>query len=270
MSSLHEVMQQITKCRKAGEVSYSNFYPGESMDTEYQMTAGEKTVVFWRQKEGVFRVYFHAADLEELKVLLKETPEHAVIDYLCREGAAPFEAIEEGGYHHYATYLKRQIQVEAEEKVPEGKMAKLLYDMYQPDCAKYAVESDVPQIYELLLENFDLQADHIPSEDDLLQIVKEKEVMIYKIGDKIECFFIYRREGKKLYCAFSYNHASADILYSIERQAGDHERQTQQLTHGDNASQQITQLGIGHAHKLNEEADDAVTHHKHTHKRALG
>ena len=70
MSSLHEVMQQITKCRKAGEVSYSNFYPGESMDTEYQMTAGEKTVVFWRKKEGVFRVYFHTADLEELKVLL--------------------------------------------------------------------------------------------------------------------------------------------------------------------------------------------------------
>ena len=62
MSSLHEVMQQITKCRKAGEVSYSNFYPGESMDTEYQMTAGEKTVVFWRKKEGVFRVYFHTAD----------------------------------------------------------------------------------------------------------------------------------------------------------------------------------------------------------------
>ena len=42
MSSLHEVMQQITKCRKAGEVSYSNFYPGESMDTEYQMTAGSR------------------------------------------------------------------------------------------------------------------------------------------------------------------------------------------------------------------------------------
>ena len=59
------------------------------------------------KKEGVFRVYFHTADLEELKVLLKETPEHAVIDYLCREGAAPFGAIEEGGYHHYATYLKK-------------------------------------------------------------------------------------------------------------------------------------------------------------------
>ena len=71
MSSLHEVMQQITKCRKAGEVSYSNFYPGESMDTEYQMTAGEKTVVFLAKKKGVFRVYFHTADLEELKVLLK-------------------------------------------------------------------------------------------------------------------------------------------------------------------------------------------------------
>lgn len=123
MSSLHEVMQQITKCRKAGEVSYSNFYPGDSMDTEYQMVAGKKTVVFWRKKEGVFRVYFHTADLEELKVLLKETPEHAVIDYLCREGDAPFEAIEKGGYHHYATYLKRQIQVEAEEKIPEGKVA---------------------------------------------------------------------------------------------------------------------------------------------------
>lgn len=58
MSSLHEVMQQITKCRKAGEVSYSNFYPGESMDTEYQMTAGEKTVVFWRKKKAYFVYIF--------------------------------------------------------------------------------------------------------------------------------------------------------------------------------------------------------------------
>ena len=44
-----------------------------------------------------------------------------------------------------------------------------------------------------------------------------RQIIFHKIGDKIECFFIYRREGKKLYCAFSYNHASADILYSIER-----------------------------------------------------
>ena len=55
-----------------------------------------------------------------------------------------------------------------------------------------------------------------------------------------------------------------------ERQSCDYERQAQQLTHGDDAAQQIAQLGIGHAHKLNEEADDAVTHHKHAHKRALG
>ena len=55
-----------------------------------------------------------------------------------------------------------------------------------------------------------------------------------------------------------------------ERQARNHEWQTQQLAHGDDAAQQLAQLGIGHAHKLNEEADDAVTHHKHAHKRALG
>ena len=139
MSSLHEVMQQITKCRKAGEVSYSNFYPGESMDTEYQMTAGEKTVVFWRKKEGVFRVYFHTADLEELKVLLKETPEHAVIDYLCREGAAPLGQLRKEAITTMQTYLKRQIQVEAEEKVPGRKDGEASCDMYQPDCAKYAV-----------------------------------------------------------------------------------------------------------------------------------
>ena len=55
-----------------------------------------------------------------------------------------------------------------------------------------------------------------------------------------------------------------------EHQAGNHERQTQQLAHGDNASQQITQLGIGHAHELDEKADDAVPHHKDAHKRTLG
>ena len=103
------------------------------------------------------------------------------------------------------------------EKVPEGGTARLLYDMYQPDCGVYAEEQDVLQIHELLLKNFDPKADHIFSREELLQMVKKKEIMVYKLGSKIESFFIYRREGKKLYCAFSYNNASADILYSLER-----------------------------------------------------
>ena len=55
-----------------------------------------------------------------------------------------------------------------------------------------------------------------------------------------------------------------------ERQARDYERQAQQLTHGDDAAQQLAQLRIGRTHKLNEEANDAVAHHKDAHKRALG
>ena len=55
-----------------------------------------------------------------------------------------------------------------------------------------------------------------------------------------------------------------------ERQAGEDERQAQQLAHGDDATQQIAQLCIGHAHELDEETDDAVPHHEHAHKRALG
>ena len=37
MSGLQEVMQQIMKCRKAGEVLYFNFCPSEFMDTEYHI-----------------------------------------------------------------------------------------------------------------------------------------------------------------------------------------------------------------------------------------
>lgn len=216
-TSLRQVMQEITKRRTPGEVSYSNFFPGESLDAEYEMFCGEKTVVFWGEKEGVVRVYFHTSRLGELTEFLRKTPDETVIDYICREGDVPSEAIEAGGYSQYAVYIKKQWKAEEDESIPTGGTARLLYDMYQPDCGVYAEKDDVIQIYELLLQNFDLKADHIFSVNELLEMTKKKEIMVYKIGKKIECFFIYRREGKKLYCAFSYNNATADILYNLER-----------------------------------------------------
>lgn len=215
--SLREIMSEITRRRTPGEKIFSNFFPGESLDTEYDVLYGQKTVVFWKDKEDVTRVYFHSSKLEELVDLLKKTPNNTVLDYICQEGDEPAEAIEAGGYKKYAVYVKKQWRAEEVEVVPAGGTARLLYDMYQPECGEYAKEQDVLQIYELLLQNFDMKADHIFSKDELIQMVKKKEIMVYKIGAKIESFFIYRREGKKLYCAFSYNNASADILYSLER-----------------------------------------------------
>lgn len=216
-TNLRQIMQEITKCRVPGEKSYRNYYPGESLDTVYEMLQGEKTVVFWREENSVVRVYFHTSCLRELAGILADTPEHSVIDFVCREGEVPSEAIEAGGFKKYAVFIKKQWAIKGIASVPQEGVAKLLYDAYQPDCGVYAGEEDVSQIHELLLQNFDPKADHIFSEEELSQMARDKEILVYKLGEKIESFFIYRREGKKLYCAFSYNNVSADILYSLER-----------------------------------------------------
>ena len=54
-----------------------------------------------------------------------------------------------------------------------------------------------------------------------------------------------------------------------QRDADDHQRQAQQLSHGHEAAEEIAQLRIGHAHELDEDARDAVPRDEDAHERAL-
>ena len=69
----------------------------------------------------------------------------------------------------------------------------------------------------LLYRIFDCKTSHLPTEEQLMGIIREGRAVCYRIDEKIVALYIYAIEGKKLYSNFSYNTVSADVLYSLER-----------------------------------------------------
>lgn len=221
-----EVMTEITKRKEIGVKAASNFFPSAAMEQiEFQTLLGKKTVVFWGNDSTATRVYFHSSDAKELTQLLQEVPSNTVLDYVCKDGLLPRQEIEAAGYRLYASYCKRQISMDKLDLEPKSRKDRLLYDMYKPDCGDYAVEDDLPLIQELLVRVFEPKVDHLYKEDELKEMIKKKEILLYKVKNHIESLYIYKTEGKCLYSAYSYNNATADILYSLERRAREKARE---------------------------------------------
>ncbi len=220
-----DVMEEITKRKKKGVQALSNFFPNAAMDKmKFEIICGNSTVVFWGNDSMVARVYFYSCDKDELIQLLREVPPKSVLDYICKTGQVPRKEIESAGFHQVASYCKRQLMLNQMDKVPESKKEKMLFDMYNPDCGDYATIEDLIPLQKLILSIFDPKVDHLYSNDELREMIENKEIILYKTKDQISCFYVFKREGKRLYSAFSYNNATADILYSIERRERDNAR----------------------------------------------
>lgn len=220
-----EVVTEITKRKKQGVQALSNFFPNAAMEKmNFEIITGNNTVVFWGDDSLVTRVYFYSCDEYELIQLLQKVPQGTILDYICKVGQAPCSVIEKAGFHLLASYCKRQLPLNEMDQVPDSKKGKMLFDMYNPDCGDYASLEDLIPLQKLLLDVFDPKVDHLYSDDELREMIKNKEIILYKTKDQISCFFVFKREGKRLYAAFSYNNATADILYSIERRERDNAR----------------------------------------------
>lgn len=220
-----DVMSEITKRKKPGVQSVSNFFPNPAMDQmTFEVITGNSTIVFWGNDSLVTRAYFYSCDKKELTQLLQKVPAGTILDYICKAGQFPREEIENSGFHPIASYCKRQLPLDELDKEPESKRERLLYDMYNPDCGNYASIEDLMPLQDLFAKVFDPRVDHLYPKEELQYMIKKNEVLVYKVNDRIESFYVFKREGKRLYSAFSYNNATADILYNLERRERDNAR----------------------------------------------
>lgn len=64
---------------------------------------------------------------------------------------------------------------------------------------QYAKESDLQDIYEMLIDNFDLMADHIPDKEELLRFIQNHNITCVYLKDKIAGVLIYEDQGVKSY-----------------------------------------------------------------------
>lgn len=212
---LREIMTDIGQIKKNKKPYDSNYYMGFSPEQEFEAVKGEETLVFWIDEFSFKRVYYFSSNRRELSCLLKKVEGSAVLDIVCKGENEQESAVTEAGFQRYAVFCKRQIPLEAGGKT---KMDESMYgDFYQPDILTYACPDDLSELWNLLTDTFDHKKDHIPTRIQLEEMIRNKNVVLYKLKGVIAAFYIFRIEGKKLYSNFSYNAASGDILYSLER-----------------------------------------------------
>lgn len=212
---LKEIMRHISQIKKNKKAYYSNYYLGYSFEQEFDVIKGDETIIFTAWDNSFKRVFYFSSNLDELGKLLSEVKDIAVLDIVGKSEEPVDSVLKIAGFDRYAVFCKKQIDLEVggRTKKDEG----IYNQFYNPDLLEYVDEDDIDEMMALLNRVFDCKTYHIPTEEQLLEIIRDRKAVCHRIDGKIVAFYIYAIEGKKLYSNFSYNSVSADVLYSLER-----------------------------------------------------
>ena len=198
-------------------VDYNNYYNKyNSSDNDVVSWKGDNSIVFIVSEEYVNRTFFYSSDIRELSELLKLVPKGCVLDYVSKELPKELDgALSVSGFVQHAIYARRTLPVPYETTKGDRKFKELMKRLYKPDLGEPATNADIPEIKRIMFETFDPINSDIPTSDELLEDIKNKNVWIYKLNDEIVTMYIYRIYGNRRYGAMTYNRLSADYLSSL-------------------------------------------------------
>ena len=215
---IHDIYSLQKEIKKNGKKYYTNYYTIDSAD-DFQIVKGKESVVFFAKEECFQRAYYFTSDLDELTSLFMRMKEMLVMDIICQGDMKEEEkrAFEQAGFAKYAVYCKRQYPLEKGGRTEKD--TGIFDEFYNPDFFQFAKDSDVPEIEALLYSVFDTVVSHLPTKERLAEMVQNRNVVCYRANGQIVALYIFLVQGRKLYSNISYNIASADVLYSMERRA---------------------------------------------------
>lgn len=210
MNKIHAV------CRRPLNNYYNN-YSGDSDDRIFDCIKGSDTIVFGTDDNGIFRIYYYSADEDSLINSLKRVPEGSILDIVDRVRTSNYPYIEESGFIPYTTYIRfgRKLndydsQLELFKQLP-------LDEFYDESYGRPAQLADIQYIQEMIEKGFDPKTDHLFSDKDMEELIREGSVYVEGAGDDICCVLISRILGKKYYVNLIMNLGGADVSYSMEK-----------------------------------------------------
>lgn len=204
---------------KYGKVytNYLTYSPGEDPELYIEIEDGCATVV---QKPDMNIMYFVASTADDFKKLVQKMPSNTVMNYAYKEkNQDEIEAWAlEANLTKHATYMRTTFHYISnpylEKEVPRRQ---ILQKMYDPLCGEYPEIQDIPQMDSLWRELFDPLCDDVFSYKQWEEMVKKKEILVYREAGEIIAAYIFHYQGKKLYSNTSMNLGGANILYNMER-----------------------------------------------------
>lgn len=202
--------------RKCGNRKiYNNYYNNCDNDKDLYTVYGQNTVLLWHDDNNVTRGYFYSSDEEELVEMMAVFPKGCVIDYITRNKYELAELMEKAGFflwaemHHMSnaglTEKERKRIYNCGEKFSENVR-----------CANLA---DAEELYDRLYKVFDPQESHLPSLEQLKELINNQWVAVYKENGKITAFHLFKVKKSQYYGYQTWNSAGPQGYFAVIQKA---------------------------------------------------
>lgn len=215
-----EIKKIINSIKSEGKPIITNYYFNiENSDKEYETFTGNGTIAFIKPNITRKEVVFFTNDIDECKTILSNMPLDSVIQIVDKSVESEFEVFRGTGYGLFS--IQQRV---GSKLLPYDEQVKWYSDQrwdrfYDESFVEYACEDDLDEIQQLINDGFDPYDDDFFCDQEMLQLIKDKNVMISRQNGKITTFHIFRIQGKKMYANHVYNTGWGGALYSMEKYA---------------------------------------------------
>ncbi|PAF48858.1 hypothetical protein BKH41_04310 [Helicobacter sp. 12S02232-10] len=159
-----------------------------SIDKEIYGKKSQKSLIFLIPYKNFTKLYFISSDLNDLEKELKNLDSNQLCLEIIQRGDLDLELkdILKKHFTFHTRYEKLLINI-------KNLKSKIKRDFH---TIQYAKNNDLDFIYTTLHTNFDERFDHLPSEQDLLNLIQNHQILIKKTGTEITAYCIYTLNGK--------------------------------------------------------------------------
>ena len=164
----------------------------EKLHNNYFDIICEQPLLLIERHEAFNKLYYYlkVSDervSEDTLLLLDEYDKPLYADNTCR-GAFDYNTpiYKQLGFSWYRTYLRKGV-INKNLKIRR---------MMEPE---YAKKEDAENIYIMLVNQFDIMADHIPTRTELIEMINGNQVLIIKVNGLLAGALLFEDTGKKSY-----------------------------------------------------------------------
>lgn len=213
-AKLSEIIQFVNIFRKNNNSIYTNYYNQfDILGTElFDFYNSERLLCFGIVDNNVYRLFFYCTDLSLLDDVILQFPK-SVIEYIytgeeCNINFSLLKNIKQiDSFKRYHTLLKDN---EFAKKLENSFFAK-----YLDDCTSFAKMDDFDELKTLLYKIFDPRVSHLPDDKELQVLIDNKNIIVCKLNDEIKTFWLYKKEGKRIYSYEAFNCIQGIYIQSL-------------------------------------------------------
>ncbi len=194
--SVDEIRNDTEKTKQVGENWYTNIYIGSEVlqrlidKNKISGVVSDKTNIIVGEFHNTTKMYFSTIDFEDFAETARKVfpelnyPVSAEI-YTDSRNIEQINIVQkylnEIGFRHHATQYRLT------------RLSKTNF-YSEIDSKWYADENDCEEIFQMLMDTFDVSCDQIPDIDELLERVDKHEILKINAGDKIASVIILTRK----------------------------------------------------------------------------